>query len=69
MAHRTHQYQIQFHQAPEPGAPFRWEISPAQQVTALSPDTAIRLARHLLRLDHTWQVRECQDLGRWDRVL
>ena len=67
MARLANDYRIVFHQPPQPGTPFKWEIK-GELVSAFSEEVAVRLARRALELDDTWLVRSVEDLGKWNRV-
>ena len=61
MPHMAHIYQVTFHNPTQLDPGIR-----TQQVSAMAPVTAERLARRLLQIDLTWQLYECQDLGAWN---
>jgi hypothetical protein len=57
----AHIYNVTFALESDPST-----VSRTQQVRAMAPALAQRYARHLLELDHAWQLHECQDLGAWN---
>lgn len=67
MAHMAHNYRVIFHKPPLSGTPSSWAVK-AELVTAFSQEVAERLARQALALDHEWQVRKIEDLGKWNKV-
>lgn len=67
MPHMARVFDIRFHQAPQPGQPFKWHISDNVEIFAMSEATAVRLARRALGLDDTWHVRKVLDHGPWNK--
>ena len=67
MPHMAHVFDVRFHQAPQPGQPFKWHISDNIQVEAMTEANAVRLARRALGLDDTWLVRKVLDHGAWNK--
>ncbi len=67
MPHMAHVFTVRFHQKPAPGADFKWPMTEPIEVEAMDEATALRLARRSLELDDSWLVRECRDLGAWNK--
>lgn len=72
MPKMAHNYRIIFHRRPLQDEPFFWHQSEPIEVSAMTPETAQRLARKMLMTapgeEDLWSVRECQDLGSWNTI-
>lgn len=66
-------YRVTFTRHPYANEPFVWQVSEPVEVTAMHEDTAVKMARRSLGLDDRadadrWTVKECLNLGAWNRV-
>lgn len=73
MPRMSNVYKITFHRNPLATEPYTWQTSETAEVTSMHEDTAIRLARASLGIDQRddadrWVVKECLNLGAWNRV-
>lgn len=66
-------FRITFTRNPLPNEPFYWQTTEPVEITAMHQDTAEKMARRSLGLDarddaDRWIVKECENLGPWNRV-